>query len=462
MTDFTEFDFIHPLPQDPHEGESETRRRGLEVKGSREESHESWPVPVDGAELLDQLAGEFRRFLILPDHGEVILALWNLHSYCFELFDHSPILYITAPTKQCAKSRVLEVLAKLAHNPMSSSSMNGATLFRSIETFKPTLLLDEMDRIPKEKKTDITMVLNTGYAREGKVHRCQGHEHKVVSFGVYCPKALAGIGDYTTNTVTDRSIQLSMYKKLKSQEVEKFRRYQPEEWQRKCVRWSQDNLDTLERCQPQMPEALSDRQEDIWEPLFAIAQCAGGQWVKKCWAAASAQAADSATQVTDDLLSLAAIREFFTENQANKAASSDICGWLNAQDDLPFKDLRMAQGIDPLILARTLKPFGITPRNLNLGDHTLKGYLLEQLEIVFERYLPPENPPGQPLPATNPENTGRNEDSWTLPGNAVADDSAPKNGQSSGVAAEEGVPPVKGTDTPQEGPSREFAFEEKF
>ena len=135
MTDFTEFDFIHPLPQDPHEGESETRRRGLEVKGSREESHESGPVPVDGAELLDQLAGEFRRFLILPDHGEVILALWNLHSYCFELFDHTPILYITSPTKQCAKSRVLEVRAKLAHNPMSSSSMTGATLFRSIEIF---------------------------------------------------------------------------------------------------------------------------------------------------------------------------------------------------------------------------------------------------------------------------------------------------------------------------------------
>ena len=73
-------DFIHPLPQDPHEGESETRRRGLEVKGSQEESHESWPDPVDGTELLDQLAREFRRFLILPDHGEVILALWNLHT----------------------------------------------------------------------------------------------------------------------------------------------------------------------------------------------------------------------------------------------------------------------------------------------------------------------------------------------------------------------------------------------
>ena len=119
MTDFTEFDFIHPLPAGPHEGEDETRQQGLETNASQEESHESWPIPVDGAELLDQLAREFRRFLVLPRHGEVILAVWNLHTYCFEQFDYSPILHVTSPTKQCAKSRVLDVLAKLSLNPVS-------------------------------------------------------------------------------------------------------------------------------------------------------------------------------------------------------------------------------------------------------------------------------------------------------------------------------------------------------
>ncbi len=66
MTDFTEFDFIHPLPAGPHEGEDETRQQGLETNASQEESHESWPIPVDGAELLDLLSREFRRFLFLP------------------------------------------------------------------------------------------------------------------------------------------------------------------------------------------------------------------------------------------------------------------------------------------------------------------------------------------------------------------------------------------------------------
>ena len=93
------------------------REKQAETKASPKESLEPWPDPVDGAELLNQLAGKFRRFLILPRHGEVILAVWNLHTYCFEQFDYSPIRHVTSPTKHCAKSRVLEVLAKLSHNP---------------------------------------------------------------------------------------------------------------------------------------------------------------------------------------------------------------------------------------------------------------------------------------------------------------------------------------------------------
>jgi len=429
--------------------EEVARTRGQNEQGnpSALSQLEPWPDPVDGAELLNQLVSECCRFLVLPDHGDVMLAAWTLHTYCFEQFDYSPILHVTSPTKQCAKSRVLEVLAKLAHNPKSSSNMTAATMFRTIETRKPTLLLDEMDRSPKDKKEMITIVLNAGFHRDGKVDRCEGDEHKVKTFGVYCPKALAGIGDYTTDTVTDRSIQLSMQKKLKSQEVEKFRRYQNEELQRKCVRWAKDNLDMLASSRPQMPQTLSDRQEDIWECLFAIAEIAGGEWPQKVWDAASAQAADSVAQVTDDLVLPVALRQYFTENPSDKAASKEICDWLNDQDDLPFKDWRRTQGIDPRILARKLKLYGITPRNLNLGGSSrLKGYLLEELERVFQRYLPPDNPPIQPLPATTPEKAGRNEDSHPLPDDTVADsetaDSACKNGQSSAVADGEGVCPA--------------------
>jgi len=41
-----------------------------------------WHEPVDGAGLLDTLTAEFKRFLVLPLHTDIFLALWTLHSYC--------------------------------------------------------------------------------------------------------------------------------------------------------------------------------------------------------------------------------------------------------------------------------------------------------------------------------------------------------------------------------------------
>jgi len=442
------------------------RRQSEGAVDSCKDELQPWPDPVDGAELLNQLAGEFRRFLILPRHGEVILAVWNLHTYCFEQFDYSPILHVTAPTKQCAKSRVLDVLAKLSRNPKSSSNMTGATMFRTIEAWKPTLLLDEMDRSPKDKKEMVTVVLNAGFHRDGSVDRCEGDEHKVRTFNVYCPKALAGIGDYMTDTVTDRSIRLSMQKKLKSQTVEKFRRYRPEELQRKCLRWTKDNLDTLAACRPAMPGILSDRQDDIWECLFAIVEIAGGEWLQKVWNAAADQATGAASEITEDLELLEAMRRYLDETSGDKLPSSGICIWFNAQEDFPFKDWRKGEGIDQRLLSRKLKPFGITPRNLNTGEGKRpKGYLREEFQPVIERYLTTAKPIAEPLPATTPEITGQNEDFLPLPETTVADTkitvSPHKNGQGSGVADEGGVSPIEGADT-QEGQSREFAFEEEF
>ncbi len=35
-----------------------------------------------------------------------------------------------------------------------------------------------------------------------------------------------------------------------------------------------------------MPDVLDDRAEEAWEPLFAIAELAGGHWPERAWQAA--------------------------------------------------------------------------------------------------------------------------------------------------------------------------------
>jgi len=44
----------------------------------------------------------------------------------------------------------------------------------------------------------------------------------------------------------------------------------------------------------------------------------------------------------------------------------------------------------PAGIARLLKPFGISPETIRVGEDTAKGYRLSAFEDAFARYLPPE------------------------------------------------------------------------
>lgn len=106
---------------------------------------EPWPDPVNGAELLDELAATFGRFVTLPEGSEVALALWVVFAHAHDAFSVSPVLAITSPVMRCGKSTLLDLLSQLVPRPLTASNLTEATLFRSIEKFRPTLLIDEGD-----------------------------------------------------------------------------------------------------------------------------------------------------------------------------------------------------------------------------------------------------------------------------------------------------------------------------
>jgi hypothetical protein len=106
----------------------------------------------------------------------------------------------------------------LVHKPWFTSGASAASLFRSIDQKRPTLLLDEVDALfkaDKEMSEAVRMVLNAGAHHKGAVSRVvgQGTEMKSKDFKAYCPKALGGIGSLP-DTVADRSLQIRLQRKL--------------------------------------------------------------------------------------------------------------------------------------------------------------------------------------------------------------------------------------------------------
>ena len=349
--------------------------------------------------LLDILVEYVRRYVALGPEQADACALWIAHTHVFEVAETTPYLEITSPEKQSGKTRLLEALELVVARPWLTGRVTSAVLYRKIEKEKPTLLLDESDAAFKgspEYFEVLRGVLNSGYRAGGKVSVCvgQGKNISYQDFSCFSPKAIAGI-NRLPDTVSDRSITIVMRRRAPGENVDRFRRIQAEE-RAKPIReeleqWAAANINSLRNARPNVPEELSDRAADCWEPLLAIADAAGNSWADRARKAAIILSGQKAKE--DESLGvrlLTDIKQVFAEEE--KLFSGELCQRLAALEESPWGALpfgvRRGKEIDPRTLAHLLKPYGIGPKQIKKGDEGKKGYILADFVDVWERYLP--------------------------------------------------------------------------
>jgi hypothetical protein len=167
---------------------------------------------------------------------------------------------------------------------------SAAALVRKLAASHPTLLLDESDAAfsgDKEYSEALRGVLNAGHRKGGRASLCVGRgcDIKVVDFDVFGPKVIAGIGRLP-DTVADRSIPVQFLRKRPGETVERFRprlvAQDATDLRDRLTGWAtEDRLEILRRSFPELPGALSDRQQDVAEPLLAVADLAGTEWASR-------------------------------------------------------------------------------------------------------------------------------------------------------------------------------------
>ena len=77
---------------------------------------------------------------------------------------HSPILLATSPLPNSGKTTLLKSVSYLVRNGLSSVSITGPALFRSIEKWAPTIAIDEADTA-FVNNDDLKDVINSGWTR---------------------------------------------------------------------------------------------------------------------------------------------------------------------------------------------------------------------------------------------------------------------------------------------------------
>jgi hypothetical protein len=352
---------------------------------------EPWPDPMNGAELLDDIARVFSRYVILPAGAADAAALWALHTYLIDVLQLSPILGVTSPQKRCGKSTLLDVLRALVRRAVGASNISAAALFRTVEAWTPTLLIDEADTFLAERE-ELRGILNAGHTRStAQVVRTVGDDHEPRVFGTFCAKGLAAIGELP-GTIEDRAIMIRMQRRAPGEHVERLRRdridRELEALRRKAARWAADRATAIRDAEPDVPEALNDRAADNWRPLLAIADAAGGAWRERARRAALLLSATGAAEDSDVRVQLLAdIRDLFEELRADKLASETIVEALIKLENRPWPEWRRGKPITATGLARLLRPFGVASKTIRIGTDTPRGYERADFADAWHRYL---------------------------------------------------------------------------
>ena len=351
---------------------------------------EFWPEPVNGADVLAEIADTFSRYVALPLGAADAVALWTAHTHCFEAFQCSPRLNINSPEKGCGKTTLRDVVSSLVPRPLATENLSVAVLFRIVESSKPTLLADECDAWLRDNE-ELRGMLNAGHRRGGQALRCEGEGNEVRAFNVFGPAVLCGIGALP-GTLHDRSIVIRLERAKPGELRQRFdsRRTAKElELCRKLARWCADNRAALDSCDPALPSNAFNRLADNWRPLFAAAAVAGGDWPQRASAAFTMlnRKADTDSQGIGAML-LADIRRTFAEAQTGRMFSKSIVDALCAMTDRPWPEAHRGKAITETWLARRLHDFGLASRTLRISDERAKGYEAADFTEAFQRYLP--------------------------------------------------------------------------
>ena len=360
---------------------------------------EKCPDPVDPAILLDDISTTIRLFIVMEPEQADAAALWVAFSWLIDAVQIAPLAIINAPEKACGKSMLLDVMGRMCARPLPVSNATTAAVFRSVELWGPTMLIDEVDTFIRENK-ELKGIINAGHTRANAyVLRTVGDLHEPKQFTVWSPKALAGISleKHLPDSTMSRGIVLNLRRKLPDEQVKRLRHAEPDLFEgtaSKLARFSDDYAQQVKQARPALPDALSDRAQDNWEPLLAIAECAGPEWVRRATTAALKLSGTNEGGMSTSSELLADIHHIFEVKQVDKIRTTELISALVNDDEMSWATYNRGKQITPRQLSKLLSGYGIKPKTVRVNGRTPKGYDAAQFEDAFARYLPgPEDVP---------------------------------------------------------------------
>jgi Protein of unknown function (DUF3631) len=377
---------------------------------------EPWPKPVDGGTLVRALAERVRRHVVMTVDQATAVALWIMLTWVHECAAvHSPLLLATSAEANSGKSTLLGLLGFLVRRALLSVSISGPALFRSIEKWCPTFVIDEADTVLVNNE-DLKEVINSGWTRGQNVIRCDPETLDPRPYSTFCPKAIGMKGRKLPDTTLSRAIIIELQRKLPDETVTDFDHLDDKglaRLRRQLARWAADNAAALAKTMPEIPLDFHNRKRANWKLLFAIAESAGSDWKRQAWQAAGViEKVKASFEASIGVQLLAAIRDMF-EPGVEEIPSKIMVENLTADPEQPWGEYRHGRPITQKQLGSLLSGYGVSSGTVHPpGLSDAKGYKRTQFTDLFERYLSPSdgNPDSEASNRPNACDAGTSDD----------------------------------------------------
>lgn len=258
------------------------------------------PRQIDGAGLLCDVHDALERFAVWPKEAALVTAcLYAGHAHGQSgkprtpIWQYSPRLYFTANAAEggSGKSWMARLVGKLCPDGKMMVEPNKQNLVRLIEE-RATPVVTELDILLNTggRNKWFTGIANAGYQPDVDYSRVQNG--KRVDIPMQCPMILDGLESLMKSSGTDLKTLFSRCIIIRVETAPEG--YRPPRFDNKvraAFRYGSELLgewmgqqvkDGIEDYIPDVPPWLGNRAAALWEPLFAVADAAGGEWPK--WA----------------------------------------------------------------------------------------------------------------------------------------------------------------------------------
>lgn len=165
------------------------------------------------AGLVSRLREFIHRYVDIESEFEEIATYYVLFTWIYDAFDEVPYVRVRGGYGT-GKTRLLLTVGSICYRPIFASAASTVSpLFRLLDTFRGTLILDEGDFRYSDEKSEVVKILNNGNARGFPVLRTEVSRQKEFdprAYHVFGPKIIATRGFFQDRALESRCLTEDM------------------------------------------------------------------------------------------------------------------------------------------------------------------------------------------------------------------------------------------------------------